>query len=169
MADFLRREGDPRRLLVYQVASRVTLVTEHFVHHHLSSKSRTVDQMQQAARSCKQNIVEGCEAGFTSKETEIKLTNVARASLAELLEDYIDALMFVGLKPWGKDHPRTLRVRAYVKSPGFDEQLPTLLPRLNKEELCNLAITLSRRSIFSTVCSRPSNGDSSKREASASR
>ncbi len=148
MSGFLKQSGDPRSLLVYKLASHVSLVTEYFVLHFLDRKSRTVDQMQQAARSCKQNIIEGAEAAKTSKETEIKLTNVARASLAELLEDYIDALTFSSLQLWDKSHTRTLRLRNYIRQPEFPTQLPTLLPRLNKEEICNLAITLIKQTQY---------------------
>lgn len=145
---FLHPGGNPRSLLVYKLSVHVSLVTDYFVRNFLDRKSRTVDQMQQASRSCKQNIIEGCEAAKTSKETEIKLTNVARASLAELLEDYIDSLMFDGKQPWDKDHPRVLRLRAFIKQPDFATQLPGLLPRLSKEEICNLAITLIKQTQY---------------------
>ena len=91
---------------------------------------------------CKQNIVEGSAAAITSKETEIKLTNVARASLCELQEDYEDYLAFRGLKPWPKDHPRIRRLRAYVRSDVFDGEYVELCRRLPAEEFCNLALTL---------------------------
>ncbi len=147
-AVFLHQGGDPRSMLVYKLSVHVSQVTEYFVLHYVDRKSRTADQMQQAARSCKQNIIEGCEAAKTSKETEIKLTNVARASLAELLEDYMDALLFSGKQPWGKEHPRILRLREFIKQPDFASRLPALLPRLNKEELCNLAITLIKQTQY---------------------
>ena len=67
--------------------------------------------MTQAARSCKQNIVEGSMASGTSKESEIKLTNVARASPEELLEDYRDFLRTRGIEEWNKDHPYATRLR----------------------------------------------------------
>ncbi|MDB5390155.1 MAG: hypothetical protein JWM11_5801 [Planctomycetaceae bacterium] len=67
--------------------------------------------MVQAARSGKQNILEGSQASGTSKETEIKLTNVARASLEELLEDFRDFLRVRGLQEWTKDHSHTIRLR----------------------------------------------------------
>lgn len=74
-------------LLTYRLALKISVITEIFVERFLQRGSRTIDQMQQGARSCKQNIVEGSAAAPTSKETEIKLTNVARASLCELQED----------------------------------------------------------------------------------
>lgn len=99
MSEFLHSNGDYRTLLSYRLAQKISVVTEIFVERFLQRGSRTVDQMQQAARSCKQNIVEGSAAAITSKETELKLTNVARASLCELQEDYEDYLAFRGLKP----------------------------------------------------------------------
>jgi hypothetical protein len=84
--------GDYRTLLSYQKAEVVYELTFRFCKRFLKSGDRTVDQMVQAARSGKQNIVEGSKAAATSKESEIKLTNVARASLEELLEDYLDFL-----------------------------------------------------------------------------
>ena len=84
--------GDYRTLITYQKAEVLYDITYRFCQRFLARGDRTVDQMVQAARSGKQNIVEGSKAATTSKETEIKLTNVARASLDELLEDYRDFL-----------------------------------------------------------------------------
>jgi four helix bundle suffix protein len=81
----------------------------------MSARDRTVDQMVQAARSGKQNIIEGSVAAGTSREMEIKLTNVARASLEELLADYLDILRTRGLALWAKDDPRALAVRQLVR------------------------------------------------------
>lgn len=142
MSEFLHSNGDYRTLLSYRLAQKISVVKEIFVERFLQRGSRTVDQMQQAARSCKQNIVEGSAAAIPSKETEIKLTNVARASLCELQEDYEDYLAFRGLKPWSKEHPRIQRLRAYVRSDGFDREYVELCRRLPAEEFCNLALTL---------------------------
>src|SRR3954466_1065017 len=84
--------GDYQTLLSFQKAEVVYDITFRFAHKYLSKGDRTVDQMIQAARSGKKNILEGSKAGLTSKETELKLTNVARASLEELLDDYRDYL-----------------------------------------------------------------------------
>ena len=78
---------------------------------------RTRDQMIQAARSGKQNIVEGSQASGTSKETELKLTNVARASLEELAEDYRDFLRLRGAEEWPTTHPYAQRLRALNRQP----------------------------------------------------
>ena len=80
--------GDYQTLLHFQKAEIVHDVTIRFAHKYLSKGDRTIDQMIQSARSGKQNILEGSKAGTTSKETEIKLTNVGRASLEELLADF---------------------------------------------------------------------------------
>ena len=92
MEGFIPPHGNYRELLSYQKAEVVYDITFRFCHKFLTRGDRTIDQMIQAARSGKQNILEGSQASGTSKETEIKLTNVARASLEELLEDYRDFL-----------------------------------------------------------------------------
>lgn len=145
MSEFLQRNGDVRQLRTYKIATVISVSTEIFIRRFIARGSRTIDQMQQAARSCKQNIVEGSEAATTSKETEIKLTNVARASLGELLDDYLDYLNFHHLNIWGIDHPRTLRLRQYLRTPDFESNYVALCEKLNAEEFCNLMITLIRQ------------------------
>ncbi len=100
-----------RRLLSFQKAEVVYDITFRFAHKYLSKGDRTVDQMIQSARSGKQNILEGSKAETTSKETEIKLTNVGRASLEELLADYRDYLRVRELRLWDKDSQEALFVR----------------------------------------------------------
>ena len=87
---FIPPHGGYQKLLAYQKALVVYDATVYFCDRFIDKKSRTRDQMVQAARSGKQNILEGSEASGTSKETEIKLTSVARSSQEELLEDYRD-------------------------------------------------------------------------------
>lgn len=108
---FIPPHGGYRKLLSYQKTEIVYDATVHFCDRFIDKRSRTHDQMIQAARSGKQNIVEGSVASGTSKETEIKLTNVARASLEELLADYLDFLRVRGLPVWDKDDPRAQAVR----------------------------------------------------------
>ena len=103
--------GDYQTLLSYQKAEVVYDITFRFAHKFLSKGDRTVDQMIQSARSCKQNILEGSKAATTSKETEIKLTNVGRASLEELLADFRDYLRVRDLQIWDKDSKEALFVR----------------------------------------------------------
>lgn len=142
MGEFIHTNGNYRILLTYQLALKISVITEIFVERFLQRGSRTIDQMQQAARSCKQNIVEGSAAAPTSKETEIKLTNVARVSLCELQEDYTDYLQFHELALWQKDHPRVKKLREYVRSDRFEREYVELCRRLPSEEFCDLAITL---------------------------
>lgn len=103
--------GGYKKLLSFQKAEIVYDATVNFCRRFLEKRDRTNDQMIQAARSGKQNIVEGSQASGTSKEMELKLTNVARASLEELLTDYGDFLRIRKLPLWGKDHPKAQAVR----------------------------------------------------------
>ena len=93
MAGLVPNRGNYRQLLCYRKAEAIYDITYHFVMHFVEHGDRTRDQMVQAARSGKQNIAEGYAAGATSKETELKLLNVAKSSLNELLEDYLDYLI----------------------------------------------------------------------------
>lgn len=108
---FIPPHGGYKTLLAFQKSRIVFDGTKRFCQRFLDRYDRTVDQMVQAARSGKQNILEASQASGTSKETEIKLTNVARASLEELLEDYHDFLRTNGLRLWEKDSREALFVR----------------------------------------------------------
>lgn len=103
--------GGYRKLKSYQTAEIIYDATVAFCARFVDRRSRTTDQMVQAARSGKQNIAEGCQASGTSKKTELKLINVARASLEELLQDYEDFLRQRSLALWPKDHPQTKTIR----------------------------------------------------------
>ena len=103
--------GGYENLLSFQKARIVYDGTVRFCERFVNKRSRTHDQMTQAARSGKQNIVEASQASGTSKETELKLTNVARASLEELLEDYRDILRTGGHPLWDKNSKEALFVR----------------------------------------------------------
>ena len=103
--------GGYRELQSYQMAEIVYDATVVFCDRFISKRSRTHDQMVQAARSGKQNIAEGCMASGTSKKTELKLIGVARASLEELLLDFEDFLRQRELELWEKDHPKAKEVR----------------------------------------------------------
>ncbi|WP_435548980.1 four helix bundle suffix domain-containing protein [Desulfobacterium sp. N47] len=104
--------GGYQTLQSYQMAEIVHDATVVFCNRFISIRSRTHDQMVQAARSGKQNIAEGSMASGTSKKTELKLIGVARASLEELLVDYKDYLRQHTLPLWGKDHPKAKEVRS---------------------------------------------------------
>lgn len=116
-ATFIPPHGGYENLLSFQKARIVYDGTVRFCERFLSSRDRTCDQMIQAARSGKQNILEGSQASGTSKETEIKLTNVARASLEELLEDYRDFLRVRGIEEWPREHSHTRRLRELNRQP----------------------------------------------------
>jgi four helix bundle suffix protein len=108
--------GGYHNLLSYRKAEIVYDATVFFCERYIDRFSRTRDQMVQAARSGKQNIVEGSMASGTSKESEIKLTNVARASLEELLTDYCDFLRTGGLRLWDKGSREAVFVRGLGRS-----------------------------------------------------
>ena len=114
---FLPKRGNYRELLSYRKAEIVYDITHRFCQRFLTRGDRTIDQMVQAARSGKQNIAEGSQAAGTSKEMEIKLTNVARASLEELLVDYQDFLRVRDLSPWAKDSKEAEFVRRLGRTP----------------------------------------------------
>lgn len=135
--------GDYHTLLSYQKSEVIYEMTYRFCKRFLAKGDRTIDQMIQAARSGKQNIVEGSKAAMTSKEMEIKLTNVARASLEELLEDFLDFLRVRDLPIWDKDSREALYVRELSKTNPltydvFREFVETRPP----EVVANIAICL---------------------------
>lgn len=96
--------------------------TVRFCERNLKTRDRTFDQMVQAARSGKQNIIEGSVASGTSKEMELKLTNVARASLEELLADYRDFLRLRNAEEWTKDYPHARRMSVLLRTPSCSYQ-----------------------------------------------
>jgi four helix bundle suffix protein len=104
--------GGYRKLKSFQVAQLCYDVTVRFCDRYIEKRSRTHDQMVQAARSGVQNIAEGSQASGTSQKTELKLTNVARASLEELRLDYEDFLRQRGLELWPPEHPALMRFKA---------------------------------------------------------
>jgi len=106
------RHGGYRKLKSFRIAQLVYDVTVRFCDHYIDRRSRTHDQMVQAARSGVQNIAEGSQASGTSKKTELKLTNVARASLEDLRLDYEDFLRQRGMALWTPDHPALGRFKA---------------------------------------------------------
>lgn len=145
---FLSKHGHYRNLRVYQVTEMVYDITYYFTQHYLSKGDRTVDQMVQAARSGKQNIAEGNQAAATSSETEIKLTNVAKASLEELLDDYEDYLRVRNMQQWGSLHPRYEKMRQYARSEEIKKEYAATMQRMNDEEIANLCITLIHQAIY---------------------
>lgn len=114
---FIPKHGGYRNLITYQKAEIIYDGTIYFTGRAFNKYDRTIDQMVQAARSGKQNIAEASMASATSKEMEIKLTNVARASLEELKIDYEDFLRKNKYEIWGKDHRYTQRFRELNRTP----------------------------------------------------
>ena len=140
---FIPPHGNYRELLSYQKAEVVYDLTFRFCQRFLSRGDRTIDQMVQAARSGKQNIAEGSKASGTSKETEIKLINVARASLEEVLLDYQDFLRVRDLRLWDKNSKeaqfvRKLGRRAHVTYEAFRE----FCESRTAEVVANIAVCL---------------------------
>jgi len=135
--------GDYQTLLSYQKAEVVYDITFRFTNKYLSRGDRTVDQMIQSARSCKQNILEGSKAAITSKETEIKLTSVARASLEELLADYRDYLRVRDQLLWDKDSGKAQYVRRLGRTtPHTFELYREFVETRPPEVIANIAICL---------------------------
>ncbi len=139
----LPSRGDYQTLLSYQKAEVVYDITFRFAQKYLSRGDRTVDQMIQSARSGKQNILEGSKAAQTSKETEIKLTNVGRASLEELLADYRDFLRVRDHVIWDKDSKEARFVRRLgCKTPQTFEIYREFMDTRPPEVVANIAICL---------------------------
>ena len=128
--NFLRQDNNYRTLKAFKKAECIYDVTYYFANKFLKSNDRTIDQMIQAARSGKQNLAEGNIDGITSREMELKLTNVNRASLHELLLDYEDYLRERDLKQW-----------KYNDSAIFREKIK----ERSDETVANIAITLIRQ------------------------
>ncbi len=114
---FIPKHGGYRNLITYQKSEIIYDGTVYFTKRAFKKYDRTIDQMIQAARSGKQNIVEASMASATSKEMEIKLTNAARASLEELKIDFEDFLRSNKKEIWGKDHRLTQRFRELNRTP----------------------------------------------------
>ncbi len=146
---FLPSHGNYRELLSYRKAEILFDITFRFCERFFRKFDRTVDQMIQAARSGKQNIVEGSKASLTSTQTEIKLTNVARASLEELLVDYEDYLRVRDLRLWDKESPEAMFVRKLGRNPNetYDTYREFCETR-SAEVVANIAICLNHQANY---------------------
>lgn len=135
--------GGYKKLIVYHKSDIIYQGTVVFCRRFFPAYGdRTVDQMTQAARSCKQNIAEGSAASGTSKETEIKLTNVARATLDELLEDYFDWLKAHDETEWLREDERKIKAREFAKEHSSWEDWKDIFNTRPPETICNLMIVL---------------------------
>ena len=130
----LRPSGGYRKTASFQTATLIYDATYWFCEKFLDPRSRTVDQMVQAARSGRQNIAEGSRASATSSQTELRLVNVARASLEELLLDYEDYLRHRRLPQWLPDGPEASEVRAVPRTFRKDPSDQTDLTDLSDQE-----------------------------------
>lgn len=146
---FIPAHGNYRELLSYQKAEVIYDITFRFCDRFLKRGDRTVDQMIQAARSGKQNIAEASAASGTSKETEIKLTSVARASLEELLLDYQDFLRVRDQPLWHKNSREALYVRrlGHTSHSSYESYRPFIESR-PPEVVANIAICLIHQANF---------------------
>ena len=139
----LKRQRPWREAFYYQKSEVIYQLTFAFCHRFLPQHGdRTVDQMIQAARSGKQNIIEGTEDGETSTEMHVKLLNVARASLQELREDYRDYLLARGLPIWNASCPRYQTMQDFCKEHNKIEDYQSYFQKWNDEEMANIALTL---------------------------
>lgn len=139
----LKRQKPWREAFYYQKSEVLYQLTYAFCQRYLDAYGdRTVDQMKQAARSGKQNIIEGTEDGETSTEMHIKLLNVARSSLQELREDYRDYLLSRGLPIWNHDTPRFQKMIEFCRNHNKVEDYQSLIQRWSDEEMANTALTL---------------------------
>lgn len=144
--EFLKPKGDYRNLLVYKKAECIYDLTFYFTGKYLSKGDRTVDQMIQAARSGKQNIIEGSAASATSRETEIKLFNVAKASFDELLADYEDYLRVRGMETWSEE--KTQKVRTFCRNNNDSALYRDIAPQRDDATIVNLCITMIHQEMY---------------------
>jgi four helix bundle suffix protein len=141
--------GDYQTLLSFHKAEVIYDITFRFAHNYLAANDRTIDQMIQSARSGKKNLLEGSKAGRTSKETELKLTNVARASLEELLDDYLDYLRVREHAKWEKDSREALYVRRLGRRvPQTYELYRPFVETRPPETIANIAICLIKQANY---------------------
>lgn len=139
----LREQTNWEKLYFYQKTVVLYQMTYIFCRRFLPKYGdRTVDQMVQAARSGKQNIVEGCADGVTSTEMELKLLNVARASIRELKEDYLDYIRSRGLSLWNARHPRYNGLLSFCRTHNALEDYEPFFSKWTDEELANCANSL---------------------------
>ncbi len=143
-ASVLRKAVLYSELRFYQRSDVLVQLTKLFCERYLPRYGdRTVDQMVQAARSIKQNIAEGSSDGQTSMEVEMKLLGIARGSNKELLEDYQDYLKHRGKTEWYESqHSRFVKLHDFCTKHSLYQDYQTLLPKMDDEELANMAICL---------------------------
>jgi len=135
----LKNRGNYKELLTFKKATVIFDLTYYFCHKYLSKGDRTIDQMIQAARSGKQNIAEGVAASSTAAETEIRLVNVAKASLKELLTDFEDYLRTRRLRQWEKDGKEIAWLRNFARQHEDSAPYLDIAEKRNDEVVANMA------------------------------
>ena len=140
--------GNYKSLIVYQKAEAIYDITCYFCNTYLWRGDRTIGQMEQAARSGKQNIVEGSAASVTSKETEIKLKNVAKASLLELLEDYEDFLRTRGYRQWEENSKEVQAMRKLCRKHNDSAFYMKIVKTRPPETIANMAICMIKQNDY---------------------
>jgi four helix bundle suffix protein len=138
----LRRQANWEGLFFYQKSNVLYQLTFVFTKRFLTRGDRTIDQMVQAARSGKQNIVEGSADGVTSMEMELKLLNVARSSIKELKEDYEDYITSRHLQRWELGHERYDGMLKFCRKHNHIEDYQDFFEKWTDEEMANIALTL---------------------------
>ena len=148
MEQLIPNHGNYKKLLSYQKTNVIFCLTYYFVEHYLQKGDRTYDQMLQAARSGKQNIIEGSAASSTSAKTEIKLVNVAKASLQELLEDFEDYLKTRGHRQWEEGSVELEAMRELGKNHSEPEFFMSLAETRPPETIANMCIVLIKQADY---------------------
>lgn len=139
----LKKPAVWKELYFYRKSDAIFQLTVAFCERFLPKHGdRTVDQMVQAARSGKQNIIEGSEDGQTSSEVEIRLINIARGSLQELRADYLDYIHTHHLEVWPSNSKRQKKMRDFCHEKNDYEDYAPLVPKMTDEEYANLLLTL---------------------------
>lgn len=146
--DLLPVGGNYRKLFTFQKAEAIFDITFYFCENYLRRGDRTIDQMVQAARSGKQNIAEGCVASSTSKEMEIKLVNVAKASAQELLLDYEDYLRTRQHKQWEDGSVEIQKMRELDRRHNETSYWMPLVKVRPPETIANIAICLIKQNDY---------------------
>lgn len=146
--NLIERRGNYKKLFSYQKAEAIYDITYYFCHKYLQRSDRTIDQMIQAARSGKQNIVEGSGFSATSREMEIKLVNVAKASLYELLCDYQDYLRTREHRQWEDGSVELEKMRELGRKHNNTEFYMELVKVRPPETIANMAICLIKQTDY---------------------
>lgn len=152
----LSPHGGYAKLAAFQKSEVIYQGTVLFCRRFLPAHGdRTVDQMVQAARSCKQNLAEGSATSATSKASELRLTNVARASLDELMADYGDFLTSHGWQDWPATHPRKILLKDWCRMRNLWSDYQDTMRKCDAESFCNLMVCVihqTRKLIEGMIC-----------------